>query len=123
MKFLIDNPLDPETATFLAAQGHDAIHVRTVGMASAPDDLVFERARTDARVLVSADTDFGTLLAMTRAVSPSVVLLRRGTPRLGAPVAALLARVLPDAEEALAAGAIVVIDAGRVRIRRLPIGG
>jgi predicted nuclease of predicted toxin-antitoxin system len=123
VKFLVDNPLDPALADLLTAQGHDAVYVRSLGLSRAPDEIVFERAAAESRVVVSADTDFGTLLALTNARSPSVLLLRRGTPRRGAPVAALLSRVLPDVQEPLTAGAVVVIDLGRVRVRTLPVGG
>ncbi|MCG3133330.1 MAG: hypothetical protein HMLKMBBP_00475 [Planctomycetes bacterium] len=123
MKFLNDNPLDPKLARLLAADGHDAVHVAELGLAHAADDDVFARAAAEDRVLVSADTDFGTLLALTRSTRPSVLLFRRGTPRSGAAAASLLRRVLPEVAPAFASGAIVVIDQGRTRVRRLPIGG
>jgi predicted nuclease of predicted toxin-antitoxin system len=62
MRFLIDNNLSPKLADLLADAGHDASHVRDLGLGSANDEVVLDRARLENRILISADTDFGTCL-------------------------------------------------------------
>ena len=73
MRFLVDQNLSPRLAAVLGEHGHDAVHTSELGLAVAPDAAVMERARTDGRMLISADSDFGTMLASTRAVRPSII--------------------------------------------------
>lgn len=44
MKFLIDNALFPRVEAGLRASGHNAIHVRDLGMAAADDETIFDTA-------------------------------------------------------------------------------
>lgn len=123
MRFLVDQCLSVELAERLAADGHDAVHVASYGLSRADDEEVLDRAATEGRVLVSADTDFGGLLAARDITVPSVVLFRRRTRRRPHEQAMILLTNLAAVEEDLDAGAIAVIDDTGIRIRRLPIGG
>lgn len=123
MRFLIDNALSPALAAALNAAGHDALHVRDVGLRDAEDEAIMRLAIAEERVIVSADTDFGALLAIHQGRLPSIILFRRGAPRQPAAQAALLLANLPALAEHLQRGAIVSIRSGHLRIRLLPMRG
>lgn len=121
MRFLVDANLSPRLAISLTEAGHDAVHVTTLGMSRATDTEILEVAEQDNRVIISADTDFGTLLAMSGATRPSVLLIRLTSPRRVESLAALVHVNLPEVADALDAGAVVVLEDGRVRVRALPM--
>lgn len=64
MRFLADAGLSPATVDFLIARGHEAAHVRALGMQRAADTDVIARARTDSSVVLTFDLDFGDILAL-----------------------------------------------------------
>lgn len=121
MKFLVDNALSPVLSEALLAAGYDSRHVRDYQMQAAADVDILARAKVEERIVVSADTDFGTLLTQSGESTPSAILIRRLGDRHPSKQSAILIANLPALEEDLMAGAVVVIDENRVRIRRLPV--
>lgn len=121
MRFLLDQNLSPALVDRLAEAGHDAVHVRDLDMSRSPDEEVMSTATADERVLISADTDFGELLARSNAESPSILLLRRQIGRRSHEIAALIIANLDAIADDLEAGAIVVISDTRIRVRPLPL--
>lgn len=79
-----------------------------------------EWARAHGHVVLTHDLDFGILLALTAAGSPSVVQVRTRdvTPEH---LVRLLPPVLRAHETALEAGAIVTLDEANARVRLLPL--
>jgi predicted nuclease of predicted toxin-antitoxin system len=120
VKFLVDESLSARFAQLLADAGHDVIHLGELGLLGAADERVLDGAGAAGRVLISIDTDFGGLLVLARQSGPSLLLLRRAPHRAEAQVALVL-EALEVAHDDLEAGAIVVVSAERLRIRRLPV--
>lgn len=122
MKFLVDTPfrrsLQPNCVTMAMTRSTSGI-----AGSDADDGVIFDRAAREQRVVVSADTDFGTILALRQAALPSVILFRGATPRHPKGQAALLLANLGAVATMLEDGAVVVFEPGRIRVRALPIDG
>ncbi len=110
MRFLIDNAISPSIAERLRLEGHDAVHVRDLGMQAAEDAEILERAANENRVV-----------ALAARQRPSVILFRRGTSRQPERQAAMLLANLASIEGALQSGSVIVFEEARIRIRPLPI--
>jgi predicted nuclease of predicted toxin-antitoxin system len=121
MRFLIDNALSPVVAESLRQADHDAVHVRDLELAAADDETIFDNADRDQRVIVSADTDFGTILAMRNTARLSVILFRGATPRNPIGQVNLLLANLDEMAPSIERGAVGVIEPRRIRLRSLPM--
>ena len=123
MRFPIDNALSPEVARLLRDASHDAVHVRDYGLHAAEDPVILERAGIEERVVVSADSDFAMLLAVTRRSKPSFILFREADITHARDYASRILESLPLLESELDAGCVVTFRRGRIRVRSLPMGG
>jgi predicted nuclease of predicted toxin-antitoxin system len=121
VNFLIDMPLATRVAAELRADGHDAIHLSEQGLSRLADEEIFAKAMSEGRIIVTADLDFGEILARTGSKSVSVIVLRLINLEAGR-VVKLLRRALVAAAVDLDRGAVVLIEESRFRIRRLPLG-
>ena len=65
--------------------------------------------------MVSADTDFGTFLALRREARPSVILFRHGSERRPERQVEILRPNLDALAEDLTAGSVVIFDSARLR--------
>lgn len=120
MRFLADAGISPKTVRFLLDAGHQAVHVRSIGMQTAVDQAVIQRAVEEGAVVLTFDLDFGDILALGVLDRPSVVIFRLSDERaefINSRLAVVLAERRPDLE----AGALILVEDTRYRMRKLPI--
>jgi predicted nuclease of predicted toxin-antitoxin system len=85
VKFLIDAQLPPALAAWLQQAGHEAAHVRDVGLREAGDDTIWAYALQAGVVIVTKDEDFAARAALAidseRPMSFGCALATRRTAR------------------------------------------
>jgi predicted nuclease of predicted toxin-antitoxin system len=57
VNYVVDANLSPRLAEFLRDAGHDAVHVRDIGLRTASDDEIIDYAISTDRIVISHDTD------------------------------------------------------------------
>ena len=123
MRFLIDNCLSPVIARELSQYGYQSRHIRDYGLGNARDEDVLRKAVEEQRILITADADFGFVLALWRQSTPSVILFRGLSQRNPRRQAAVLIANVEELRDSLERGSLIVIEDNRVRVRALPIPG
>ena len=120
MKLLLDMNLPPGLCDVLRRHGFSCSHWSDVGDPRATDAAIMQWATRHECVVVTHDLDFGALLAATQACAPSAIQLRT-QDIMPAAMENLLVGILRKYEAQLDAGALVVVDPARSRVRVLPL--
>lgn len=76
MKYLADANLSRHIAGMLRDAGFEADHVIGTDLWNADDETISDLAIANGQTVISADSDFATILALRKGVAPSLVLLR-----------------------------------------------
>ena len=109
-----------QAARLLSQSGFDAVHVGDIGHSDASDAAILNKARDEERTVVTLDADFHTIMALSGLTKPSVIRIRIEGLQ-GEALAKLLQRVIAQCASELDAGAMVLVEHSRIRIRRLPL--
>jgi predicted nuclease of predicted toxin-antitoxin system len=112
--------LAQSTVRYLRTQGHDAVHLRDQGLQQLEDIEIVQKARTEGRVILTHDLDFGRIVALSGDRVPSVITFRLSDMRPGQ-VNERLIVVLERFAEQLEMGAWVSVTDGSIRVRSLPV--
>jgi predicted nuclease of predicted toxin-antitoxin system len=121
VKVVVDMNLGTDWIRCLNGAGHEALHWSEVGAQDDDDSEIMGWAVRNGYTILTADLDFGTLLASTGAPWPSVVQIRTPKTLPSSSSGALVLKALEDASVDIDAGALVTIHASGFRTRPLPI--
>jgi len=120
MKFLLDMGIAQSTARFLNGQGHDAVHLRQEGLERMKDEDIIVKARTENRVILTHDLDFGRIIALSRAKLPSVITFRLQDMQ-ATNVNRFVSIVIERNGEELINGVLISVSEDTIRTRTLPV--
>lgn len=88
-------------------------------MQKAPDEVIFNLAYKENRVLISADTDFGFIFSQWDKNLPSIILFRNFSSNPTKQFSHLQS-LISDFKEELEKGSLIVLEPGKIRIKSLP---
>jgi predicted nuclease of predicted toxin-antitoxin system len=105
---------------YLSEAGFEAAHWADIGAHNATDAELLDWAAATGHIVLTADLDFGAILAATRGSRPSVVQVRSDI-LMPASIGDTVVRTLRQAQRQLAEGALISVDAAHARLRILPM--
>lgn len=120
MKFLCDMGVSITVSKWLKSNSFDAIHLLDENFQRLSDDLIFEKAKQEDRIILTFDLDFGEILSRLKAEHSSVIIFRleNQTP---INVIKHMEVILTNYSTQLMEGVVLLITEKKYRIRRLPI--
>jgi predicted nuclease of predicted toxin-antitoxin system len=118
MRVLVDEDLPRSLAEALQSVGIEAHHVLDLGLRGASDDRIYARAIADDWVLLTADLGFGNTVRFPLMDRPGIIIARFPNEIATSTLNTTIAGALRELEDAEVRGALVLIEPGRVRIRR-----
>ncbi len=112
--------ISPRTVAYLQDLGHDAAHLNDQNLGQLPDSEILEKARTEERILLTHDLDFGELIAASAAHLPSIIIFRLRNMRPES-LNRYMTVILKEHEQLLESGSILSVTEGQIRSRALPL--
>jgi len=119
MKIIVDMNLSPDWVEVLEQAGWDTIPWSMVGDMCATDEVIKSWVHQNGYIVFTHDLDFGILLALTQAESPSVIQIR-AQDVLPKVLGSRMVKVLKNHQSLIEKGALLTVDERKARVRILP---
>jgi predicted nuclease of predicted toxin-antitoxin system len=112
----LDENLGNSVAKLLRRAGHDATTVREQNLAGATDENIFGVCKSEGRVLITLDRDFGQVQRFQPRQSAGIVILELGGPASLRLIQERVRDFLALAATRSVVGELWIVEAGRVRV-------
>jgi predicted nuclease of predicted toxin-antitoxin system len=119
-QLLIDEDLPRSLVPMVRSAGFSAEDVRDIGLRGQPDDEIIGYARTHGFAVLTADVGFGNLVRFPLGSHHGVVVARFPHDLHVSTLNATILAGLRELSDADIAGSLVIIEPGRIRLRRGP---
>ena len=118
LKFLVDEDMPKSTATMLRTGGFEALDVRDCGLRGKKDDDVFSFAQRENAVVLTGDWGFGNFLRYPVGSHHGVVIAYFPNEVSTLELNRHILKAIENIDEADFDGSLIIIEPGKVRIRR-----
>lgn len=120
MKLKLDENLSRHLKQILSSLNHDVTTAADEGLLSQPDTTIASAAKSEDRILLTLDLEFGDLRKYHPGEHPGIILFR---PRSFGPLAVnrFVEAFFHETDLKHFTGCVVVVEPSRIRIRRPPL--
>jgi predicted nuclease of predicted toxin-antitoxin system len=112
--------ISPGTSSWLESLGYDSTHLSDEGLFRLEDQLIFEKAQKENRIILTVDLDFGYLVAKAGLKLPSVIIFRTSNKKPDS-IQSKLKIIMEKVPTELQKGAIISVNDHDFRVTSLPI--
>jgi predicted nuclease of predicted toxin-antitoxin system len=116
VKFKLDENIGRRGLELLRASGHDVMTVWDQGLRGVTDEELFQICAAEGRALVTLDRDFGQITRFPPEKSAGIIVLDLGRRATLQGIVGRLRDFLSVLESHAVAGALWIVEPGRVRI-------
>jgi len=117
MKLKLDENMPAALADLLARDGHDVQDVLAEDLGGAADPRIVTQAADEGRMLLTFDTDFADIRDYPIGTHAGIAVFRLRDQRWRT-LEPAVRRLLAQAQQVDLQGALVIVDAMRIRMRR-----
>ena len=118
LKFLIDEDMPRSTVKVLKTKGFDSLDVRDCGLRGKSDDEIFKFAKREKAIILTGDMGFGNLLRFPIGSHFGIVIVHFPNEVPTSELNSQIIKALDNLAEAEFKGNLIIIEPGKVRIRR-----